>query len=352
MRRSLVDILIDPITKTSLQVEECQYGGEGDIVEGVLRTCMAKLYTISNGIPRFVLTSDSDQRQTANSFGFKWRQRHTYDSPQVRAAASQWLVQRYGFESIDDMRCFFGSRRRILDAGCGSGFSSSLWLSPAWGKERGGEWYGVDISLAIDVAAERLGGIAGTHFIQADILQLPFHKRFFDIIFSEGVLHHTPSTELALKSLVPFLVPEGQILFYVYRKKGPVREFTDDYIRNIVSQLDPGEAWNLLRPLTMLGQALAELHAEVEVAEDIPYLGLKAGRYDIQRLVYWNIAKLFWNQAYTFEENHHVNFDWYHPRYAHRHTEDEVRLWCEDAGLSLIHFDLQESGFTVRAIKT
>jgi arsenite methyltransferase len=269
----------------------------------------------------------------------------------MRASAQQWLVQRYGFESVEEMRGFFGSRRRILDAGCGSGFSSSLWMNPSYQGESGAEWYGVDISVAVDVAYERLGHVTGTHFAQPDILQLPFRAHTFDTVFSEGVLHHTPSTELALKSLLSVLEPGGEILFYVYRKKGPIREFTDDYIRDVVSSLGPQEVWAMLRPLTKLGQALAELHAEVEVPEDIPYLGIKAGRYDVQRLIYWNFAKLFWNEAFTFEENNHVNFDWYHPRYAHRHTEDEVRRWCNEASLSILHFDVQESGFTVRAIK-
>ena len=29
------------------------------------------------------------------------------------------------------------------------------------------------------------------------------------------------------------LKPGGRILFYVYRKKGPIREFTDDYVREL-----------------------------------------------------------------------------------------------------------------------
>jgi len=314
----------------------------------MLRSPERRSYVITNGIPRFVLTEDTDQRQTGNSFGFKWQQRHTYDSPQVRTTAQQWLVQRYGFDSVDEMRGFFGSRRRILDAGCGSGFSTSLWMNPSWGRAA---WVGIDISTAIDVAQERLGFIEGSHFIQADILQLPFLEDTFDTIFAEGVLHHTPSTEFALKSLVSLLEQGGEILFYVYRKRGPIREFSDDYIRGIVSPLDPEEAWAMLRPLTRLGQALAELHVEVEVPEDIPYLGIKAGVYDVQRLIYWHFAKMFWNEAFSFEENNHLNFDWYHPRYAHRHTEDEVRRWCVETGLSITHFDVQESGFTVRAIK-
>jgi arsenite methyltransferase len=141
------------------------------------------------------------------------------------------------------------------------------------------------------------------------------------------------------------------MLFYVYRRKGPVREFTDDYIRGIVSRLDPQEAWVALQPITRLGQALAELRAEVDVPEDVPYLGIKAGRYDVQRLIYWNLAKLYWREGFSFEENHHVNFDWYHPVYAHRHTEEEIRRWCDEGGLTISHLDSQESGYTVRAVK-
>lgn len=348
MDRSLLDILVDPISKMPLQVEVHQHGAGGRIVEGTLRSPEGRSYAITNGIPRFMVTEDEGQRQTASSFGFKWQQRHTYDSPQMHAICQQWSVQRYSFESIDKMRGFFGSRRRILDAGCGSGFGTSLWMNPSWG---GAAWVGVDISTAIDVAQERLGFIEGTHFIQADILQLPFLEDTFDTIVAEGVLHHTPSTELALKSLLHVLEPGGEILFYLYRKKAPIREFSDDYIRDIVSSLDPQEAWAALRPLTRLGQALAELHAEVVVPEDIPYLGIKAGRYDVQRLIYWHFAKLYWREEASFEENNHVNFDWYHPRYAHRHTEDEIRRWCDEAGLSITHFDVQKSGFTVQAVK-
>jgi arsenite methyltransferase len=348
MYRSLLDILVDPVSKTPLEVEEHRSEDGGTIVEGILHSSNGKSYAITNGIPRFVFTADCDQRQTEKSFGFKWHQRNSYDSPQQRATGQKWLVQRYGFESVEDMRRFFSGRRRILDAGCGSGFSTSLWMDPSWHEA---SWVGVDISTAIDVARERLGCIKDTHFVQADVLGLPFRDHSFDTIFSEGVLHHTPSTELGLKSLVPLLEPGGELMFYIYRKKAPIREFTDDYIRGVVSAMEPDEAWAQLEPLTRLAQRLTELHAEVEVPEDIPYLGVKAGRYDVQRLIYWHFSKLFWNENYSFEENNHANFDWYHPRYAHRQTEEEVRRWCDDCGLSIAYFDLQESGFTVRAIK-
>lgn len=294
---------------------------------------------------------DRAQRQTQESFAYKWRQRSTYEGslPDVSRA---WLVERYGFDDIDAMRDYFGRRRRILDAGCGSGFSSSLWLTPQWRRRPEAEWIGMDISAAVEVARERIGLIEGTRFIQGDVLHPPFAECSFDTIFSEGVLHHTPSTAAAFGALVPLLERGGEFLFYVYRRKAPIREYTDDFIRARLSEMPPDAAWEALKPLTALGRALADLKAEVEVPEDVPFLEIKAGRYDVQRLIYWNVVKAFWNPALTFDENHHVNFDWHHPRYAHRHSEDEVRGWCEAARLTITRFNTQESGFTVRAIKT
>jgi len=298
-----------------------------------------------------VLTEDQDQRQTERSFGYQWKQRTAYDSKASMTFSREWLVRRYGFASAAQMQRYFAERECILDAGCGSGYSASLWLDSAWQGGGTAQWFGADISEAIDVAPDRLNGIPGLHFLQADVRQLPFAEQTFDVIFSEGVLHHTPSTERALKSLVPLLRPGGEIMFYVYRKKGPIREFADDYIRSIVSALPPEQASTMLRPLTKLGQSLAELHNNVEVKEDVPYLGIKAGRYDVQRLIYWNFAKMFWNEELSFDENHLTNFDWYSPRYSFRQTEEDVRRWCAEIGLSIFHFDTEEAGFTVRAVK-
>lgn len=350
MDKSLLQLLVDPITKTSLHLEAVTTSAE-NVLEGKLTNDTGGSYPITNGIPRFVVTEDMGQKQTQTSFGFKWQQQDTYGSPEMRAHAREWVAQRSGFNSMDEFRDYFASRRRILDAGCGSGLGTSWWMDSSWRNGGKAEWYGADISAAIDVAKDRLGSYGGTHFVQADMLQLPFRPGTFDTICSDGAMHHTPSTERALKSLAPLLEPKGEMVFYVYNKKGAVREFSDDYIREVISPLPPEEAWEMLRPLTKLAKALSDLHVEVEVPEDIPYLGIKAGRHDVQRLIYWNFMKLFWNDTYSFEENNHINFDWYHPRYSHRQTEEEIRRWCAEAGMSIRHFDAGESGYTVWAVK-
>jgi SAM-dependent methyltransferase len=337
---ALLRLLVDPQSGGPLTL------ASGTLEEGLLSSIDGATHPIHVGIPRFTNVTTTDQRRTEETFAFKWARREAYASAGAKRLLTDWLVAKYGFADRNAMRDHF-SGMRILDAGCGAGFSSSAWLDEQWH----GVWVGVDISTAVDVAWERLGGFADTHFVQADLLALPFAPETFDAIFSEGVLHHTPSTEQALGALVPLLRLGGEILFYVYRRKAPMREFTDDHVRALVSKLPPNEAWEALRPVTELGRALAALQVEVDVPE-VPVLGIAAGRYDVQRLIYWNFAKLFWNDDLSFEENLHVNFDWYHPRYAHRQTEDEVRSWCGDLGLEIVHFDVQESGLTVRAVRS
>lgn len=336
METTLLDLLADPVDGSPLR-----------LVEDELRTDGGRAYPVEAGIPRFVGIDDSGQAQTQESFGFKWTKRDSFGSDGMQRELHGWLFERYGFADGAEMREYFSSRGRILDAGCGAGFATSAWMDDTW-TDGSSSWVGLDISRAIDVAHERLGGFPGTHFVQGDVSRPPFRPETFDVVFSEGVLHHTPSTERALKALVPLLAENGELMVYVYRRKAPIREFTDDYVRERLQGLPPDEAWDALRPLTRLGQALAELETEIEVPEDVPLLGIKAGRYDVQRLIYWNVAKLFWNAEMTFEENNHLNFDWYAPRYAWRQTEDEVRCWYEESGLDVTRFHVHEAGFTVR----
>jgi arsenite methyltransferase len=332
----LLELLVDPVDGSPLELD-------GD----ALVSAAGARYAVVRGIPRLVVARDDDQAQTSESFGYKWGRRDTYESDEWREVAREWLLRRYGFGDAAEMRAAL-SGTRLLDAGCGAGFSASLWLSEAWE----GHYVGVDISSAVDVAAERLTFLPRADFVQADVLALPFGEGAFDAAIAEGVLHHTPSTAEALRALARAVCPGGKVLFYVYRRKGPVRELADDHVRAAVSSLPPEEAWAALRPLTRLGEALSALETDVEVPEDVPLLGIPAGRYPVQRLVYWHFAKIFWNERLSLEENTHVNFDWYHPRYAHRQSEQEVRDACARASLRIEHLDAQESGFTVVAVKS
>jgi SAM-dependent methyltransferase len=258
----------------------------------------------------------------------------------------EWLCSRYGEPSTMP---WLDNNAILVDVGCGAGRSSIELFSDRLKRVR---FIGTDISTAVDVAADsfRAAGLNG-EFIQCDLNALPFREETCDVVFSEGVLHHTDSTQKAFEHVARLIKRGGYFLFYVYRKKGPVREFTDDYIRAKLQPLAPEQAWKAMEPLTKLGIAFGQLNAKVRVPEDVELLGIKAGEYDIQRFLYWNVVKMFYREDMTLDEMANINFDWFAPMNAHRQTEEEVRRWCESACFDIEREVVEEAGITIVARK-
>lgn len=300
-----------------------------------------------NGLLRDTRVFDDGQNQTRDAFAFKWQQVSTYQSDAVLAATRNWLVARYGDWSTPEFWKQFGDKPLVLDAGCGSCLTASVLIGEMIKEIR---YVGVDISEAVDVAAKSFNGSGNSvALVQGSVLDLPFEEGLFDVVLSEGVLHHTPSTEKAIKSVARQLKPGGILAFYVYRRKAPIREFTDDFIRDAISDLAPQEAWDVLIPLTKLGQALGELGVTVNVPEDVSLLGIPKGEIDIQRLFYWYVSKMYHRPEYSLDEMNHVNFDWYSPKYSHRQSAEEVRAWCEEASLTIENLHEEDAGINVFA---
>lgn len=306
-------------------------------------------YILKNNILRQDMVYSRFQDQTKNTFGFKWAKRETYESNQVKEKAKNWLYERYLDNESQLLADWIKDGSKVLDAGCGSGFSALLFFENILNKVH---YLGVDISNAVEVAKHRFEekNLPG-EFLQADILNLPFSEPIFDVIFSEGVLHHTDSTEKAIKYLSSLLLPGGRFLFYVYIKKAPIREYCDDYIRDFFKDKDDQTTWDGLVALTKLGIALGELNLKINVTEEIPFLEIPAGEIDLQRLFYWYIFKAFYDRNFTLDEMNHVNFDWYRPKNCHRHTPEEIKKFCVEAGLVIERINIQEAGITVVAKK-
>lgn len=292
------------------------------------------------------------QQQTEETFGFKWKKRETYESPAVQQEWKRWLLEKYfdGDPSrLEQLLSSGDGAKTILDAGCGGGGSGLLLFGD---HLKNHQYLGVDISEAVKVAEQRFAekGIPA-QFEQCDLNSIPEHYGSFDVIFSEGVLHHTDSVERAIAQLSKRLKIGGKFLFYVYVKKAPIREFTDDLIREALTPLSNDEAWKALEALSKLGKTLGDLNIEIEVDEAIPYLGIEKGKYNLQRLFYYKICKAYYREDYNLDEMNHINFDWFRPHNCFRHTPDEVREFCSRAGLSIDRLHVEDSGITVIASK-
>jgi SAM-dependent methyltransferase len=304
---------------------------------------------LSRGILRAQAPASDRQRQTELTFGFKWKQRSTFEGESTRTAIRAWLVERYGSVAEADWLKEAPQPPLLVDAGCGAALSALELFGDALGRVR---YLGVDISEAVDVAAARFAERnLSAGFLQTDVNRIPLPPGSVDVVFAEGVLHHTDSTEQSFMALAALLKPGGRFLFYVYRKKGPIREFTDDFIRNRLQDMTPEQAWKALEPLTKFGRSLGGLDVDIEVPEPIDLLQIPAGKSPLQRFLYWHVFKAYYRPDMTLEEMNHVNFDWYAPRNAHRQTVEDVRQWCAASRLSIERERVEEAGITVMARK-
>jgi ubiquinone/menaquinone biosynthesis C-methylase UbiE len=108
--------------------------------------------------------------------------------------------------------------KEVLDAGCGGGR-----YTVAWRLLGAGRAVGIDLSpLNIADACERVrqAGIEQVEFKVGNVLDLPFADDSFDIVFSNGVLHHTLNWEMGVAELLRVLRPGGMGWLYLIEKPG------------------------------------------------------------------------------------------------------------------------------------
>jgi len=316
--------------------------------EGASITVRGRPLVMREGILRAQDMLSAAQDQTSDTFGFKWQRRDTFDGGTLKFF-QPWLIEKYGNVAAAPWLFATSDAPILLDAGCGAALSALGLFGPVLDRLR---YLGVDVSTAVDVAKARFAerSVAGA-FIQADINWLPLPDNAVDLIFSEGVLHHTDSTRDALAAVVRHLKVGGRILFYVYRTKGPIREFTDDFIRGKLQTMTSKQSWAAMMPLSRLGKVLGDLNIEIEIPETIELLDIPAGRIDLQRFFYWHVLKAFYRPEMSLGEMNHLNFDWYAPKNAHRQSAEEVRAWCGAIGLAIEHERVEEAGITMIARK-
>lgn len=305
-----------------------------------------KLGILPKTIEKHRMRWSTAQEQTSSTFGFKWAKRTTYESKSVLDNSRKWLFERYCDSNPEKLTNWLdGGEKIILDAGCGSGFSALLFFGDHLKQHH---YLGVDISNAVEIAKERFQekGYCGD-FLQTNLLDIPIPDKSIDLIFSEGVLHHTDNTQASIHYLATKLKTGGRFLFYIYAKKAAIREFTDDYIRNALKSMSNDEAWEALKSLTKLGVVLGKQNIDIDVPEDIPFLNIEKGKQNLQRFFYWNICKAFYHPEFSFEEMNHINFDWFRPLNCHRHSKEEILAYCQNAGLEIEHMNTQKAGFTI-----
>src|SRR6185437_7441316 len=103
---------------------------------------------------------------------------------------------------------------KVLEIGCGLGTDGAQFA------KAGAEYTGVDLTeAAIELARKRfeLFGLAG-EFQVADAENLNVPNQSFDVVYSHGVLHHTPNIVAAVQEIHRVLRPGGRAIVMLYHR--------------------------------------------------------------------------------------------------------------------------------------
>ncbi len=253
----------------------------------VCRSCSATVPVV-DGIPRLAGNRDS----YAASFGRQWNR---YDVVRPEEDEATFLVKT-GVPAPDL------AGRLVLDAGVGGGRYGRLVGS------HGARVIGVDLSAAVLKAAQLCASLPNVAILQADLLDLPLADSAFDLVYSIGVLHHTPDPRRAFGQIARKVKPGGRLAVWLYRRNVLLQEWLNSSLRGLTTRLPT----RVLEPLC----------AGLGALGSIPILNRTVNK----------VANFSNHPDWTLRVCD--NFDWYAPRYQSHHSLDELKGWFAEEGFT------------------
>jgi len=119
--------------------------------------------------------------------------------------------------------------RDVLEAGCGIGTDAVQFV------RAGARYRGVDFSpKALELARLR-PELANADLVSGSIADLPFPDASFDLVYSNGVIHHMPETARAIDEFRRVLRPGGTAIVMVYHRSSLNFYFSIMFLRRMLA---------------------------------------------------------------------------------------------------------------------
>ncbi|WP_337176799.1 methyltransferase domain-containing protein [Paludisphaera sp.] len=276
----LIALLRSPRSKSPLRVDgDAVVSGDG-----------AERYPIVGGVPRLA------GEAYVGSFGRQWNR---YDVARTEEDEAT-------FEAKTGVAPRDLAGKLVLDAGCGGGRYARV-LGDA-----GAKVLGVDLSSAVDKASELCRDLPNVQIVQGDLLDPPVAEGAFDMVFSIGVLHHSPDPRRAFAEIAKRVKPGGRLAVWLYRRNTAPQEWINSGARLITTRLPA----RVLEPMCVAMGALGS----------VP------------------VVNRTFNKVFNFSAHPDWtlrvcdNFDWWAPEYQSHHTLPELLRWFDEEGFG----DLRE----------
>jgi SAM-dependent methyltransferase len=149
-------------------------------------------------------------RNYAEAFGLQWR---TYRKTQLDSYTGTTLSRDRARRCLGE-DCWAALQRgdliNVLEVGCGAGRFTEILLAT------GARVTSVDMSSAVEANQDNFPHSESHRIVQADVRQLPFVPRQFDVVFCLGVIQHTPYPEETIGKLYEQVKPGGWLVIDHY----------------------------------------------------------------------------------------------------------------------------------------
>jgi SAM-dependent methyltransferase/uncharacterized protein YbaR (Trm112 family) len=333
MKRSLLGALHCPTCHGSLQLHAYKSITAEEVIDGVLSCTCGAAFMVRAGVPCMVPFA-----QPPAVFVEAYRERLQLDAPSISARSSASAAAEFSFswqwnehiyddltwelrltERVQLFHRYIGmtpaevQQMTMLDAGCGNGTLSAelalqgievIALDFSDGPLRAYQ-YQMFQSRVTEAAAGRL------NYVQGDLQQPPFQDGAFDLIYADGVLHHTPDTRRTFMAVAPKVRVGGRFFIWLYRSD---THGAASLKRAAVKGVRNGTGWMSYSSRLRL----------CYLAAFVILSGLRAMRmcgYRGRRLI-------------PLRQKAINLFDTITPTYNHEHTPAETRQWFSDAGFT------------------
>ncbi len=340
MHLKFINFFCDPFTKEPLEFFAFELKNE-NIISGVFVNAVSgKAYPLFPGVPVFLsgsftknfldtfknnieivkkeiknLIIESSFENKSWSFNLEWEAHSERDMNTTWGMTQQSRFEQFLYETQSTASELPG--KVLLDAGCGNGLLTEYFAN------QGLLAIGIDFSTSV-FDAERRRASDNCCFLQGDLMFPPFRSEIFEIIVSNGVLHHTPNTETTFKSVAKTVKPQGKLYLWLYSRKGNLflrfKRRVFDFLRVIICRMPDGIKKLSVHCITFL------------LYYSYMFLGKRLNKNKLLIAIYDSVT----------------------PRWRYYHTPEEISRWFFEAGfspLSLTHWDTK-LGFGALGIKT
>ncbi len=353
MKLRLLDLLVCPVDKTPLELLEWETtrpkltdddiqrikamglspsSFSSETTTGMLINRSRKVfYPIYNGIPRMLVFPTSLTREFVREHAERLaRELPGFTLPNeapppgeedvLRSFSREWVSYKwnpraYWNLTADDMHRTMRfllnldqrpvKRKLIVEIGIGIGGTAD-YIS----RTEESELVGVDLGYAVDAAQQNFGRNPLFHIVQASAFSPPFREKTFDLVYSHGVIMATYSTKGAFDQLARLPKIDGRLYIWVYSPYDEERTLE----RRILMKME-----QIIRPVVW------RLPETLQTAALVPLLPLYVIRQNL-------FTKGNGYAHYSWREAMHAARDRFTPRYAHRHTDEEVCAWFRESG--------------------